>query len=267
MKMDILRRSTAELLGTFALVFIGCTTRAMVGDTTNFAGILVVHLAFSLTVAAMIYTLSHISAAIFNPALTLGFAVAGRFPWRYVLPYWLAQFVGAILAVGLDLLILPQQAPAVHFGATQPKAGILPALVIEVVLTFFLMLVNMAAATDKRFKRSDSGLTVGFVILVSGLMGNSLSGASMNPARSLGPALFAGGSPLASVWIYFVGPFLGAILAVGVYQAIRGGDGNVKDVLAELPGKEEMHLELSEQKNENATSPPFVPEHIPHNLL
>jgi len=253
MKIDILRRSIAEMIGTFALVFIGCTTRAMVGDTTNFAGILVVHLAFALTVAAMIYTLSHISAAIFNPALTLGFAVSGRFPWRYVLPYWLAQFVGAVIAVALDLLILPQKASAVHFGATQPKAGILPALAIEVILTFFLMLVNMAAATDKRFKRSDSGLTVGFVILVSGLMGNSLSGASMNPARSLGPALFAGGSPLASVWIYFVGPFIGAMLAVGMYQAIRGGDGNVKDVLEELPDEEKHPAQAKPEKLREVT--------------
>ncbi|HLX57534.1 MAG TPA: aquaporin [Ktedonobacteraceae bacterium] len=238
MKRDMLRRSAAELLGTFALVFIGCSTRAMVGDTTDFAGILVVHIAFAFTIGAMIYTLSHISAAIFNPALTLGFAVSGRFPWRYVLPYWLAQFVGAVIAVGLDLLILPEKAPSVHFGATMPKAGIIPALIIEVVLTFFLMLVNMASATDKRFKRADSGLAVGFVILVSGLMGNSLSGASMNPARSLGPALFAGGSALANVWIYFVSPFLGAILAVGVYQIIRGGDDHTKDVLEE-PADEE----------------------------
>ena len=246
MKISLVQRCIAELIGTFALVFIGCTTRAMVGDTTNFAGILVVHLAFALTVAAMIYTLSHISAAVFNPALTLGFAVAGRFPWRYVLPYWLAQFAGAIIAVALDLLILPQKAPAVHFGATQPKAGILPALIIEVVLSFFLMLVNMASATDKRFKRSDSGLAVGFVILVSGLMGNSLSGASMNPARSLGPALFAGGSSLANVWLYFVGPVVGAMLAVAAYQAIRGGDGNVKDVLEGVPGKAEKQPPPSE---------------------
>src|SRR5947207_9131050 len=157
MKIDILRRCVAECIGTFALVFIGCTTRAMIGDTTNFAGILVVHLAFAFTIAAMIYTLSHISAAIFNPALTLGFAVSGRFPWRYVLPYWLAQFVGAVLAIGLNFLILPEKAPAVHFGATTPKAGLFPALLVEIVLTFFLMLVNMASATDKRFKRADSG--------------------------------------------------------------------------------------------------------------
>src|SRR5437773_10554293 len=146
MKIDILRRCVAELIGTFALVFIGCTTRAMIGDTTNFAGILVVHLAFAFTIAAMIYTLSHISAAIFNPALTLGFAVSGRFRLRYVLPYWLAQFVGAALASGLDFLILPNKAAAVHYGATMPKVGLLSALTVELVLTFFLMLVNMAAA-------------------------------------------------------------------------------------------------------------------------
>lgn len=168
MKIGILRRCVAECVGTFALVFIGCTARAMIGDTTDFAGILVVHLAFAFTIAAMIYTLSHISAAIFNPALTLGFAVSGRFPWRCVLPYWLAQFSGAVLAVGLDRILLPQKASEVHFGATMPKAGILSALIIEIILTFFLMLVNMSSATDKRFKRADSGLAVGFVILVSG---------------------------------------------------------------------------------------------------
>src|SRR5436305_10083409 len=220
MKIDILRRCVAECIGTFALVFIGCTTRAMIGDTTDFAGILIVHIAFAFTIAAMIYTLSHISAAVFNPALTLGFAVSGRFPWRYVLPYWLAQFVGATVAIGLVLLILPEKAPAVHFGATTPKAGLFPALIVEIVLTFFLMLVNMASATDKRFKRADSGLAVGFVILVSGLMANSLSGGSMNLARSVGPALFAGESALADVWIYFVGPFLGALLVVGLFQVI-----------------------------------------------
>src|SRR6266487_6610367 len=138
MKRDLLRLTAAEFLGTFALVFVGCSTRAMVGETTNFAGILIVHIAFAFTIAAMIYTLSHISAAIFNPALTLGFAISGRFPWSCVLPYWLAQFVGAVLAIGLDYILLPKKASAVHFGATMPKAGIVPALTIEIILTFFL---------------------------------------------------------------------------------------------------------------------------------
>ncbi len=124
-----------------------------------------------------------------------------------------------------------------------PKAGILPALTIEIVLTFFLMLVNMSSATDKRFKRADSGLAVGFVILVAGLMANSLSGASMNPARSLGPALFAGGNAMTDVWIYFVGPFLGAFLAVGLYQVIRGSGDHTKDVLEEPPDEEKVILQ------------------------
>lgn len=256
MKIDILRRCAAECIGTFALVFVGCTARAMIGDTTDFAGILVVHIAFAFTIAAMIYTLSHISAAIFNPALTLGFAVSGRFPWRYVLPYWLAQFVGAVLAVSLDFILLPNKAAQVHFGATTPKAGILPALTIEIVLTFFLMLVNMSSATDKRFKRADSGLAVGFVILVSGLIANSLSGGSMNPARSLGPAVFAGGNAISDLWIYFVGPFLGAFLAVGLYQVIRGSGDHTKDVLDEPPDEDQDIL----QKKPDSIDTPLLQE-------
>src|SRR5581483_3111339 len=202
----MLRRYSAEFIGTFALVFFGCGTRDMIGDTTNFAGIFVVHLAFGFTVAVMIYTLAFLASAHFNPAITLGFAISRRFPWLYVLPSCLAQFVGALLAVGVHSLVLPDMAVAAHFGASTPKIGIVAAIVIEIVLTFFLMFVSMATATDKRFKRSESGLTVGFTILICGLMANSLSGASMNPARSLAPALFAGGSSLAVVWIYFVGP-------------------------------------------------------------
>src|SRR2546430_810548 len=99
--MKLWNRCIAEFIGAFALVFIGAGARAMVGDTSNFAGILLVHIAFAFTIGAMIYTLSHISVAIFNPALTLGFAVSRRFPWRYVLPYWLAQFAGALVASGL----------------------------------------------------------------------------------------------------------------------------------------------------------------------
>ncbi|MEO8956701.1 MAG: MIP/aquaporin family protein [Ktedonobacteraceae bacterium] len=236
----MLRRYSAEFIGTFALVFFGCGTRDMVGDTTNFAGIFVVHLAFGFTIAVMIYTLAFLSSAHFNPAITLGFAISRRFPWRYVLPYWLAQFAGALLAVGIHSLVLPDKAVAAHFGASTPKIGIVAAIVIEIVLTFFLMFVSMATATDKRFKRSESGLTVGFTILICGLMVNSLSGASMNPARSLAPALFAGGSSLAVVWIYFVGPPIGALLGAMIYEAIRGSQEFAKSVLDDCPIKKEQ---------------------------
>lgn len=238
-------RCAAEFIGTFALVFLGCGTRAMVGDTTDFAGILVVHMSFAFTIAAMIYMLSYISSAHFNPAITLGFALSRRFPWRYVLPYWLSQFVAALLASSLHFLILPEKAAAVHFGATIPKVGIVQALAVEVVLTFFLMLISMATATDKRFKRSDSGLTVGFFVLAAGLFANSLTGGSMNPARSLAPALFAGGEALSHIWLYFVGPVIGAALGVVAYEGIRGDEAHAKDVLEELPGRKELESQPS----------------------
>jgi MIP family channel proteins len=234
----MLRRCVAEFVGTFALVFIGCGARIFIGDVSDPAGILVVHMAFALTIAAMIYTVSHISAGIFNPALTLGFAIAKRFPWPYVLPYWLAQCAGAIIASTVHWLLFPEKASIVHYGATLPKVNIPTALIIEGILTFFLMLVNMAAATDTRFKRADSGLTVGFTILVAGLFANSLTGASMNPARSLGPALFAGDVALTSFWLYCVGPAIGVVVAVGAYELMRGSKEHTKNVLDEPPDEE-----------------------------
>ncbi len=252
MSKEMLRRYGAECMGTFALVFFGCGTRAMIGDTQNFAGILVVHMAFAFVVAAMIYTLSHISSAQFNPAITLGFAISRRFPWRCVLPFWLAQFIGAILASSFHALLLPEKAAAVHFGATTPKIDIIPALIIEVVLTFFLMLVSMASATDKRFKRSDSGLTVGFTILAAGLFANSLSGASMNPARSLGPALFAGRSALSVVWIYLLAPAVGAMLGAFVYEVMRSQE-NAKEVLEEPPIKKLEVVQIKKNEEDAVT--------------
>lgn len=235
----------AEFIGTFALVFFGCGTRIMVGDSTNPAVILVVQLAFGLIIAAMIYTLSFLSAAVFNPALTFGFAISRRFPWRYVIPYWLAQFAGAICASGVHALIFPQKAALVHYGATSVKIAFLPALIVEALLTFILMLVNMASATDKRFNRADSGITVGFMIVAAGLFANSLTGGSMNPARSFGPALLAGGTSLATVWVYFVGPLCGALVGAIFYEVMRGNGKYVKNVLEDFsdtktPAKEEV---------------------------
>ncbi len=231
----MLRKYAAELIGTFALVFFGCGARDMVGDTTQFAGILLVHLTFGLTIAAMVYMFGYLSSAHFNPAITFGFALSKRFPWRYVLPYWLAQALGGLLAVSCHALFIPDQAVAAHYGANIPKIGIFAALGVEVVLTFFLMMVSMASATDKRFKRSDSGMTVGFTIIVSGLMANSLSGGSMNPVRSLAPALFAGGEALANSWIYVLAPLCGAALGAVIYEFLRGSQEHAKPVVEDLP--------------------------------
>jgi glycerol uptake facilitator-like aquaporin len=239
---DMFRRYLAETIGTFALLLFGCGARDMVGDTTDFAGILLVHFAFGLTIAAMIYTLSYISSAHFNPAITLGF--------------WIAQFVGGFLAVGLHSLVLPTaKVLAAHYGATTPKISPIGALALEIVLTFFLMFVSMGTATDKRFKRENGGLTVGFVIIISGLFANSLSGGSMNPARSLVPAIFAGGDPLASSWIYIIGPILGAALAALIYEAIRGSEEYAKPVLDELPVRKKPVEQLELVKPHTVKNP------------
>ncbi len=223
------KRYAAECIGTFFLVMMGTGVRAMVGgDTKDFAAILLVHLTFGLTIIVMTNTLTDVSGAHLNPSITLGFAVARIFPWRYVLPYWLAQFLGATAASALQLLLFPGPAIHAHFGATIPHVDIGQALGIEALLTFFLMFANMGIATDKRISSAIVGFSIGFVVLADGLFGNSLTGGSMNPARSLGPALFAGGPALASLWIYFVAPFVGSIIAALLYQLIREGKDNLR---------------------------------------
>ncbi len=168
----------------------------------------------------MIYALGHISAAHFNPAVTLGFAVAGRFPWKYVLPYWIAEFLGGITAAGLAALFFGG-GHGVHIPAPGP---LWRAVGVEAVLTFFLMLVIIAVATDKRANGAVPGLAIGLTVVFDVLIGGAITGGSMNPARSLGPALFGGALPLSVYWIYVVGPAVGAVAASLLYEALRGGE-------------------------------------------
>ncbi len=219
----MLRRYGAEFVGTFAYVFFGCGARIVEGNGTTIVSRLVVYFTFGFTLFIMSYALSHISAAPFNPAVVVGLAVTRRFPWRYVWPYWLAQVAGALVASTFHLILLPDRAIAGHFGATVPSVGIGQAVGIEAIITFFLMLVSMAA-TDRRINRAAMGLATGLTITLGGLFAGPLTGGSMNPARSLAPALFAGGEAFMVVWIYWVGPLLGAILGAGVYEWLRGGE-------------------------------------------
>ena len=223
MNVLMLRRYGAEFFGTFAYVFFGCGARIMVGASQDAGNRLLVYLTFGFALFVMTYALSHISAAPFNPAVTLGLAVARRFPLRYVVPYWISQTCGAIAASATHLLLFPHRARAVQFGATIPTVGAVQAVVIEALITFFLMFVCMAATTDKRVNQASIGLATGLTITIGGLFAGPLTGGSMNSARSLGPALFAGGTALATVWIYWVGPIIGAVLAALVYEALRGG--------------------------------------------
>ena len=219
------RRYVAEAVGTFGIVFAPVAASATGHFSGGDSSLMAAAWVSGLSVLAMIYALGHISAAHFNPAVTLGFAVAKRFPWRYVVPYWLSQIAGAVVAAGLVTLFFGP-----GHGTHVPAAGpVSRDIVLEGVLTFFLMLVIIVVATDLRANGAVPGLAIGLVVVSNVLIGGPLTGGSMNPARSLGPALFAGGPALAHYWIYIVGPCLGAVVAAVLYEAIRGGEHHAKN--------------------------------------
>ena len=214
------RRYIAEFVGTFGIVFAPVALSATGKFSGSDSGLMAAAWVSGLSVLAMIYALGHISAAHFNPAITLGFAVAGRFPWRYVLPYWAAELAGGIAAAAVVALMFGG-----GYGAHIPAAGSFArAVIMEAVLTFFLMLVIISVATDKRVNGAVPGIAIGLTVVFDVLIGGPITGGSMNPARSLGPALFAGGSALANYWIYVMGPSLGAVVAARLYEAIRGSE-------------------------------------------
>ncbi len=212
------RKLLAEGVGTFALVFAGCgaiMSDAVSGGAVSHAGIA---LTFGLAVMAMILATGHISGAHFNPAVTVAFALIGRFPWRQVPAYAAAQCLAAILAaLALSALIGPQA----NLGATLPAVGPWQALALEAIMSLILMFVIVAVATDSRAEGSMAGLAIGGAVALDALFGGPLTGASMNPARSLGPALVSG--DLSSMWIYVVGPLVGAAVGAALYHTLRCG--------------------------------------------
>jgi len=213
------REVLAESIGTFALVFAG-TGAVMVNQISNGA---ITHLGisfvFGAVVAALIYGMGHLSGAHFNPAVTLGFWASGFFPKRRVLPYILAQSAGAIAASTLLLIAL---GPVAQLGATVPLNGNwLQSLVLETVLTFILMFVILGSGLDRRAHLGFAGLAIGLMVGLEAAFMGPITGASMNPARSLGPA-FVGGI-WQHHWVYWVAPILGAQLAVVVYRQLSNG--------------------------------------------
>ena len=205
-----MRRIAAEFIGTFFLVFAG-TGAIVVNDVSHGAITHVgIALTFGLVVLALVYTLGDVSGAHLNPAVTLGFVVARRFPPRWAVAYVLAQCVGAILASGCLRLLFPEHAT---LGATSPAGSAAQSFVLEVLLTFFLMFVILSVSTGAKEKGITAGIVVGAVIALEALFVGPICGASMNPVRSLAPAFVSG--HLDSLWIYLVAPTFGALLAVG----------------------------------------------------
>ena len=214
----LLRRAAAEAIGAFALVFAGCG--AIVTDTVH-AGVLGavgVSLVFGLVIMAMVYATGHLSGAHLNPAVTLAFALTRHFPRREALAYIAAQLLGAIAAAALLLAVWPSQPAAL--GTTLPSVGAGSALVYEAVLTAFLMFTIMAVATDTRAVGAGAAIAIGGTVGLDALFGGPITGASMNPARSIGPALVSG--ELHDLWIYIVAPLAGAAIGALAYQLVRG---------------------------------------------
>jgi aquaporin NIP len=211
-----MRKLAAELFGTFALVFAG-TAAIIINDVRGGAISHVgIALTFGLIVLAMIYALGDVSGAHLNPAVTLGFFAARRLSGRWVLPYIASQCLGAFLASGLLRLLFPDH---LTLGSTIPAGPNIQSFVLEVVLTLLLMFVILSLSTGAKEKGVLTGVVVGAVIALEALFAGPISGASMNPARSLAPAVVSG--QIESLWVYLTAPVLGALGAVLVCCCIH----------------------------------------------
>ncbi len=215
--LDEARSLLAEALGTFALTFVAAGAIVIAEVSRGEVNYVARVVAPGLMVMAVIYTLGDISGAHINPVVTLAFVLRGAFKWYRLPGYWLAQLAGALFAAEVLHLLFGE---AGRLGATLPRYGDIPAFVMEVILTTFLVSVIVGTATDSKVVGPNAGIAVGATIALCGLFSDPISGASMNPARSLGPAIISGN--IATAWIYIVAPLTGSLLAVLIAWLLKG---------------------------------------------
>ena len=211
-----MKKYYAEALGTFALVF--CGTGAIIINQESGGAITHVGIAFTfgLIVMVMIYALGPVSGAHLNPAVTIAFTIAKRFPAKEIFPFVLSQTIGAFLASFALRMMFPQND---LLGSTLPAGSELQSFMLEAILTFFLMLVIIQVATGSKEQGMFAGLAIGSTVLLEAMFAGPVCGASMNPIRSLSPAVVSG--HLEHLWIYLSAPMLGAALAVGSWKIIK----------------------------------------------
>jgi aquaporin NIP len=216
MTRSLLRSLVAEAIGTFALVFAGCGA-IMVDAKTHQLGHVGVAITFGLVIMFGIYAVGHISGAHFNAAVTFAFALTRHFPWPRAVAYWAAQLIGALCAAALLRASLGNVS---HVGATLPLGSAGRAFLWEAVMSAFLMFVILAVATDTRAVGEAAAIAIGGTIGLDAMFGGPITGASMNPMRSLGPALVSG--DLHALWVYIVAPVVGTSVGGLAYQFVRG---------------------------------------------
>lgn len=223
-----MKKYVAECIGTFVLTFLGCGTAVSLNCGSDTASVVGTAIAFGLSVIAMAYTIGGISGCHINPAITLGVLLDKRMTTKDAIGYWVGQFIGGILAAAVLYLIVDGiGAPALvegntHTGANAcPEGNIMAGLVVEIVLTcLFVLVVLGATAKTNGATNNFAGLAIGLSLILIHLVGIHYTGTSVNPARSFGPALFEGGDALAQVWVFIVGPLVGAVIAVGLWKCI-----------------------------------------------
>ena len=219
-----MKKYFAECVGTFVLTLLGCGTAMFLGCNTP-AGVVGTAIAFGLSVVAMAYTIGGVSGCHINPAITFGVALAGRMSWKDACGYWCGQVIGAIIAGAILLLLTkvvaaPDLTGALGSNGVANAGGVGGALLVEIIATFLFVLVVLGTTDSKVGAGNLAGLAIGLSLILIHLVCINLTGTSVNPARSIGPALFAGGEALKNVWVFIVAPMIGGALAVPVWKAI-----------------------------------------------
>ena len=218
-----MKKYFAECLGTFVLTFLGCGTAMFLGCGTP-AGVVGTAIAFGLAVVAMAYTIGGISGCHINPAITLGVALSGRMSWKDAVGYWCGQIIGGIIAGALLLLLTkvvaaPDLTGALGSNGVANAGGVWGACLVEVIATFIFVLVVLGATDAKVGAGKPAGLAIGLSLILIHLVCINLTGTSVNPARSIGPAIFAGGAALKDLWVFICAPLVGGALSALCWKA------------------------------------------------
>ncbi|KAH7568702.1 hypothetical protein JRO89_XS06G0034300 [Xanthoceras sorbifolium] len=225
--VPFVQKIIAEVVGTYFLVFAGCASVVVNSGYEKVVTLPGISIVWGLAVMVLVYSVGHISGAHFNPSVTIAFASCKTFPWKQVPAYVTAQVLGSTLAAGTLRLLF--NGKHYHFAGTLPTGSDIQSLVIEFVTTFYLMFIISGVSTDSRATCALAGIAVGSTILLNVMISGPISGGSMNPARSLGPAIVS--NQYKGIWIYMVAPTLGAVCGAWVYNMLRYTDKSLREII------------------------------------